>query len=258
MKYEEQLKDKLEQRTIQPSSNAWQKLNDKLDANQTKKNNKGFWYLGIAASIIGILLITNVFNSDDVNVIEPTVVDIDKTAPESNNANTKETSPIENKETLFKDAEVLASENDKIETPKKQSENKSVIKQEIKKEQLKLIPSKTKETILASNIKEENKETVAKKLSFEEQKAQEVVAQIQNMQKTKEVTDAEIDALLSSAQREITFKRLYNENTKTIDANALLLSVEEDIENESFRTRVFEMLKAGYNEVKTVVAERNN
>ena len=83
MKYEEQLKDKLEQRTIQPSSDAWQKLNDKLDANKSKKNNKGFWYLGIAASIVGILLITNVFNNDNTNATEPTIVDTDKTNLES-------------------------------------------------------------------------------------------------------------------------------------------------------------------------------
>lgn len=258
MKYEDQLKDKLEQRTIQPSSDAWQKLNDKLDANQTKKNNKGFWYLGIAASIVGILLITNVFTNGNVDAIEPIIVDTNKTNPESNNANANETSPIEKKETLFKDAEVLASENDKTETPKKQTTNTSQLKQKITKEQLKLIPSKTEETVVAENTIKEVEKVVKEMLSFEERKAHEVVAQIQNIQKTKEVTDAEIDALLSAAQREITFKRLYNEGTKTIDANALLLSVEEDIEEQSFRTRVFEMLKAGYNEVKTVVADRNN
>ena len=258
MKYEDQLKDKLEQRTIQPSSDAWQKLNDKLDANKSKKNNKGFWYLGIAASIVGILLITNVFDNSNTNIVEPTIVDTDKTSSESINNKVQEDFPTKEKEIFSNETKVLASENDKTETPKKQTTNKSQLKQKITKEQLKLIPSKTEEPIVASNIKEENKETVAKKLSFEEQKAKEIVAQIQNMQKTKEVTDAEIDALLSAAQREITFKRLYNEGTKTIDANALLLSVEEDIEEQSFRTRVFEMLKAGYNEVKTVVADRNN
>ena len=259
MKYEEQLKDKLEQRTIQPSSNAWQKLNDKLDANQSKKNNKGFWYLGIAASIVGILLITNVFfNNDNTSIVEPTIVDTKKTDSELNNINTKDKNVTEDIEPPFNEPEVLASENNKTETPKKQSTSKSGLEQKINKEQLKLIPSKTEETVIAINKTEEQKETNSKKLSFEEQKAKEVVAQIQNMQKIKEVTDAEIDALLNAAQREITFKRLYNENTNAIDANALLLSVEDEIEEQSFRTRVFEMLKAGYNEVKTVVAERNN
>ena len=258
MKYEEQLKDKLEQRTIQPSSNAWQKLNDKLDSNQSKKSNKGFWYLGIAANIVGILLITNVFNNDNTNATEPTIVDTNKTNLEPVNSNSEEESTTDAIESIIKDAEILASENDKKETPKKQPSKNSVLKQKISKEQLKLIPSKTEETVIAINKTEEQKETDAKKLSFEEQKVKEVVAQIQSIQKTKEVTDAEIDALLNAAQQEITFKRLYDESTKTINANALLLSVEDEIEEQSFRTRVFEMLKTGYKEVKTVVAERNN
>ena len=258
MKYEEQLKDKLEQRTIQPSSNSWQKLNDKLDANQSKKSNKGFWYIGIAASIVGILLITNVFNKDNTNATEPTIVDTNKSNLESVNSNSEEESTADAIEPIIKDAGILASENDKTNNQKEQSENKSQLEQKITKEQLKLISSKTEETVVAIKKTEEQKETDAKKLNFEEQKAKEVVAQIQNMQKTKEVTDAEIDALLNVAQREITFKRLYDENTKTINANALLLSVEDEIEEQSFRTRVFEMLKTGYKEVKTVVAERNN
>ena len=262
MKYEEQLKDKLEQRTIQPSTDAWQKLNDKLDANKSKKNNKGFWYLGIAASIVGIMLITNVFDNDNTNIVEPTIVDIDKTNSEPNNDNVKEENTIEEKEILSNETEVLASENVKKETQKQEQTSRSSLKQKIKKEQLKLIPNKTEEMVVAINDnevnKEENKEAVVKKLSFEEQKAKDVVAQIQSMQKIKEVTDAEIDALLGAAQREITFKRLYNENTKSIDANALLLSIEDEIEEQSFRTRVFEMLKAGYSEVRTVVADRNN
>ncbi len=264
MKYEEQLKDKLEERTIKPSPEAWQKLSDTLDASQSKKSNKGFWYLGIAASIVGVLLITNVFfNNDNANGVEPTIVDVEKTNSKSiDNDNNTEENIAKEKEVFSNDDEVLASENNsknnEVETPKKQPTQKSVLKQKIVKEQLKLIPNKTVETVVASNVKEEIKEETAKKLSFKDQKALDVVVQIQTMQKTKEVTDAEIDALLNAAQQEITFKRLYNENTKSVDANALLLSVEEDIEEQSFRTRVFEMLKAGYGEVKTIVAERNN
>ena len=78
------------------------------------------------------------------------------------------------------------------------------------------------------------------------------------MQEEQEVvTDAEIDALLKAAHKEIELKNLYNEATNKVDANALLQSVEDDLER-SFRTRVFEMLQSGYRELKTAVAERNN
>ncbi len=258
MKYEEQLKDKLEQRTIQPSSNTWQNLSDKLDANESKKNSKGFWYLGIAASIVGVLLITTIINNGNTDTIEPIIVNTNKTDSEPININTKDKIVTKDKETHFYKTEKVASENNMKEPLKKQRSNKSALKQKLNKEQHKLILNKIDEMVVAENSKETSKETTIKPLSFEEQKAKEVVVQIQTMQQSREVTNAEIDALLSAAQREISFKRLYNENTKTIDANALLLSVENDIEEQSFRTRVFEMLKTGYNEVKTVVAQRNN
>ena len=258
MKFEEQLKDKLEQRTIEPSSNTWQKLSDKLDANESKKKNKGFWYLGIAASIVGIIFITNLFNKGNINIVEPTIVNTNNNYSEPININSEDKIVTKDKKMLFNETEKVASENITREPHKKQLNKKPALKQKLNKEQHKLILNKTDEMVVAKNLKETSKEAIIKPLSFEDKKANEVVAQIQTMQQSREVTNAEIDALLSAALREISFKKLYNENTKTIDANALLLSVENDIEELSFRTRVFEMLKTGYNEVKTVVANRNN
>jgi len=73
----------------------------------------------------------------------------------------------------------------------------------------------------------------------------------------KEVTDEAIDALLLQAQKEITLKKLYNVSTRVVDADLLLQDVEADLD-QSFRTKVFETLKASYNTVKTAVAQRNN
>jgi len=103
-----------------------------------------------------------------------------------------------------------------------------------------------------------NTEKTAEVLSFEDQKVKDVVAQIQQLQKdNKEVTTEEIDALLELAHKEITIQKLYNEATNKVDANALLQSVEDDLE-QSFRAKVFDAIKSGYESVKTAVAERNN
>lgn len=258
MKYEEQMKDAMEQRTIQPSADSWQKLSKQLDAEAPKKNRKGFWYLGIAASIIGVLLIANMFNKDTVNKIEPIIVDTEtkeaiKGIDTKNGIEAGVNTPPSN------EPEVITTNNTQHKPDHKEKiKQQSVTQQKIKKEQHKLVPNETEKEIIADNIQQPQKEAPKTILSLEEQKAQEVVAQIQTMQKTKEVTEAEIDALLSAAQRDIAFKKLYSENTKTIDASTLLTSVEDEIEAQSFRARVFEMLKTGYNEVKTVVAERNN
>ena len=54
---EESIKNKLEQRTIQPSADAWTKLESRLDATDKNYKNKTFFWIGLAASIVGILLI---------------------------------------------------------------------------------------------------------------------------------------------------------------------------------------------------------
>ena len=59
------------------------------------------------------------------------------------------------------------------------------------------------------------------------------------------------------ASKELFKDKLQKEAFKTVDASALLLSVEEDM-GQSFRSKVFDALKGGYETVKTAVAERNN
>jgi guanylate kinase len=76
-------------------------------------------------------------------------------------------------------------------------------------------------------------------------------------QENKAVSNEEIETLLAAAQKEITMQKLYDEVTNTVDANVLLQSVEDDLE-QSFRDKVFSAIKSGYETVKTAVAERNN
>jgi len=79
IKFEDNLKEKLEHRRLQPSTNAWEKLQNKLETNQTKKSKETYWWLGIAASFIGILIVASVFfNKKDDNTIEQNIVDIEE------------------------------------------------------------------------------------------------------------------------------------------------------------------------------------
>ena len=84
------------------------------------------------------------------------------------------------------------------------------------------------------------------------------MAQVKNLKdKNQEVSDAAIDALLLQAQKEIRFEKLYNKTIGVVDANLLLEEVENDLD-QSFRSKVFEAIKASYGTVKTAVAQRNN
>ncbi len=262
IKFEEQLKDKLEKRSIQPSQDAWNKLSDKLDKAEDKQNNKGFWWLGIAATVVGVLLaLTFVFKSN-TEIVEPTIVD-------TKTENVIDTKVLQNKEVLKESNTLVVEQKDITETKNNQTKNTNT---QIDKAPLKTIVNQKQEAIIkevdanstavantnTTDATKPNIEKTVEVLSFEDQKVKDVVAQIQQLQKdNKEVTTEEIDALLEVAQKEITMQKLYNEATNKVDANALLQSVEDDLE-QSFRAKVFDAIKSGYESVKTAVAERNN
>lgn len=76
--------------------------------------------------------------------------------------------------------------------------------------------------------------------------------------KNKEISEDEVDALLAQAASEISRGRksqFYSSNYE-ISANALLAEVEDEI-YQSFKAKVFEVLKEGYLKAKTAVANRN-
>ena len=238
IKFEENIKDKLEKRTIQPSADAWQTLASRLETKNNKKKSPYYLWLGVAASIVAIMFIASQLfvNKNNTTIETPVIVNT-------------------NKETIKK----IESENV---LQKKDVLTNNVEKESVKELNIKTPKSEKTEVALLTKQKEEKtvlpKEVIVNKTSFEDLKVQQVVAQIQGLKdKGESVTDKDIDALLDQAQKEITLQNIYNETTKTVDANALLQDVESDLQ-QSFRDKVFNALKSSYNTVKTAVAERNN
>ena len=272
IKFEENIKDKLEKRTVQPSIGAWGKLSEDLNAND-KKNKRGLiFYISIAASIIGVLLVTTVmFNSSENQLGEPTIVDTNiKTSPI--NVDAKDTNEAVEEEVVTKVSEENKVEKEinhikssiknepKLATTSNQSINNQTeneIDKSIKDELISV--NETKQAVANLNTNTNKKvQSPVSILTFEEAKAIEVVNQIKKLEiKNGIVSDAEIENLLKQAERDILRERIYNETTRTVDADALLQDVEDDLE-QSFRTKVFEGLKSGFESVKTAVAERNN
>ena len=238
IKFEENIKDKLEKRTIQPSNDAWQTLASRLDAKNNKKKSPYYLWLGVAASIVAIMFIASQLfvNNNNTTIETPVIVNTNKETIkkiESENV-------LHKKDVLTNNVEKESVKELNIKTPKSE-----------KTEVAQLTKQKEEKTVLP-------KEVIVNKTSFEDLKVQQVVAQIQGLKdKGESVTDKDIDALLDQAQKEITLQNIYNETTKTVDANALLQDVESDLQ-QSFRDKVFNALKSSYNTVKTAVAERNN
>lgn len=252
IKFEDNIKDKLENRRLKPSADAWDTLSDRLDNQDKKKNNKPVWWLGIAASIIGVLFVVSQF-TNKVEDIEPVIVD----SPEQ--IENKQIEPLSPTEKEENQQETINEKTNETSDYKKILKEKSVIINEMNTNQ-------PETAIAVQETKKEEKdiihntsvEAIKEELSFEEQKIQDVVAKVNALKDDNvAVTDDDINALLLEAQKEIKLNKIINQTTGVVDANALLQDVEADLD-QSFRNKVFEAIKSSYNSVKTAVAQRNN
>ena len=259
IKFEEKLKGKLENRTLHPASDAWNTLADRLDTADKKNNNARFWWIGIAASLLGVILVTTQYYKQ-TSTIEtlPTVVDIE-TKIQNEIKSTSELIAID--EPVFaidegKQQIEVVNPTDLVSGAK----HMATIKKSVKKENAIIQVDRPENVVASIETKQTNQDTnnPVKVLSPEELKVIQVVDVIKQLQASESsVSDREIDSLLKQAQREILKQNIYNETTKTVDANALLQDVEVELE-QTFRDKVFEALKSGYGSVKTAVAERRN
>ncbi|MFT5847909.1 hypothetical protein [Psychroserpens sp.] len=272
IKFEENIKEKLEKRTIDPSADAWSSLSANLKIND-KKNTRGvLFYIGIAASIIGVLFVTRVlFNTSANELIQPAVVDTNTKASQikleekrSNEVVGEDVivpiSEENTREDLIYKTKLIIKNEPKLATRFNQSSNIQVEKKADQPTENEFISSKNRSQAIASvnSVTRREEQPIGITLTYEEVKAIEVINQIKKLETENGiVTDAEIDNLLKQAEREILREHLYNETTRIVDANALLQDVEDDLE-QSFRTKVFEGLKSSYKTVLTAVTERNN
>lgn len=264
IKFDDNIREKLEGRELQPSPYAWEKLSGKLDANEGQGSNKALWY-AVAASFVGILIIASVFFSRNENPSDNTTDFVE--------VNTSEKEVINNDDELERIDKVsedksteIASEEIKEVVPKKIKTQEIVKPIQNKKEVIldKLIQNKTSEAVAKVEIpiqkKHENVIENEVYLSKEDiilnEKVKEVVARVEQLKKDNtSISVEDLDALLANAQREIQRERILS--SKKVDPEALLGDVEWELE-QSFRDKVYYALGDGFQFIKTAVVERNN
>jgi hypothetical protein len=244
-KFEKEFSRKLQDREIEPSAQSWEKLQEKLNTAE-KKEKSGFdlKWMGIAASLVGGLLILGLlFNS---NGIEGTPQLVDTPSKE-----------IKGKEeNKVQESVELASEESGEPTGEKPLEvaNKYV-------EEKKSVPETS---VAAVGVSEEDQykgewkegrdlDIVDKEIAG---KLEQVAAEIALEEgRNGEVSDAEIEELLRNAAAEISLQKSFA-STENIDPGSLLYEVEMELER-SFREKVFDVLKESYLKTKTAVANRS-
>ncbi len=258
IKFEEQLKDKLEERNLQPSTESWAKLSERLDAEEKKTKFPWFWWMGIAAAvIITLTVVMQALGPKNTEQSLPQVVeqemkdDINKTEK----PNTTKNKTIE-----------LVSENNEVETVS-ETENKknkteiinykSAVKNKLNTQFA--VDQKADEINTQDIIKSENEQkAIIEKATIDKEAFAEAMTEVLNeIKPNTTVTDREVDSLLKVASKELLKDKLAKESSRTVDAKLLLEDVEDEM-GQSFRTKVYEVLKDGYKTVKTAVAQRND
>lgn len=235
-KFEKQLKDTLERRTIAPSKIAWSQLDTQLDV-QKNRRKFPFWWFSIAATFLGVFLAIFVFNDkpDSINVV---IEDVKKEIllPSEINQINKQ-----NKVTKIITSPELVVDKVNVKPKNKAVTNKN-------KATIQSVQAEKSNVVLVVNdkIKLEDKATIASATNSEKP--------IDKTSQTRTIT-SEADLLLKEAYSDVQD----NYNTyipEKIDANSLLEDVEMKSEK-SLKNRLFHAVKSGYETLKTTVAERD-
>ena len=251
-RFDQEIKNKLDKRVIAPSVDAWDTLSKCLDVQVEKRNNRSYWWLGLAASMVGFLFVVNQFRDKEQNVVDsPKVVvtpnddlNVESVKSEKQYNITEQAAGIEQTE-ISDEYEAKGKSNFKEDLSLRNSDR--VVAETSKGKTIGLAEEKPISGIAVSE----------EELTFEEQKIQDVVAQVQALKdENVVVSEADLNALLISAQKEITLNKLDQEVEGKVDAYALLESVEQELD-QSFRSKVLEAIRTSYNSVKTAIATRN-
>ena len=224
MKQQKKYREELQNRTITPSSDAWEKLSKKLAENEVvhKKNNK--WvFLKYAASILLIASASLFFfqpKEEIINapiIVEPTLKKEVKFIPE-----VKEASAQKN----VAETKIIPKK-----TQNKKPTKKSKIDFEITEEAI-AIANITETLINETIIQEipENTSTTSKELDL----------------------DIEVENLLKNAKTNQILKR-----PKVISANELLTAVEDDLDKD-FKDKLIDNIINTLKKPRVVITDRDN
>ena len=226
-KLENQIQEKLNSREIQPSAQAWDRLDAMLSVSEEKKAKRKLPWVSIAASFTGLFILA-VFllnqYKDQKTIINngEIIVNTAETNEDSSNVNMK--AIIENKKSIEKPmpqniVTVTENKNQKIKSKSESQKVQNIIK-----------------------IVEQPQEIIA-----------EVVAEKTIQKKSLEINP---EALLLALENESVANKTNPKSKIKIDPSALLSQVDGEIEI-SFRQKVIKTINKNYNSTKVALTTRN-
>ncbi|WP_435136970.1 hypothetical protein [Formosa sp. A9] len=237
-KFENSMREQLEARKLPTPQNGWHELQGRLDKHDTqKKYKKWLMYVGIAASVVGVALVSFfMFKSNTTHHIVTDVQSVEnpkvEQMPTTSKMKVEELNTVEN---IKGNRSLVVTET----KPKEHIEVANPAQNKIAKDK-KVLQNTTAENLEANGIASGN--TIVSEASFQE---------------SEQITDAYLEDLLEEANQDLQIQQQGIKRAKqTVNAEVLLEGVENDIEH-SFREKVFDVVKKGFGKVKTAVVERN-
>lgn len=226
--FENQIKEKLENRSITPSNEVWFRLNEMLPASEKPKQNYGWMFL--AASCIGFICVFMYFNNQTKEFV---VTDKTKILIENKMApGTEITINSSNGLGVILDKKNSQKETDKVESKLKIKNNHEVL-------------------LLEQNVVENNlKSNLDHGILDENQKP---IVINQKTQNSSELGTIELNSLKETSQKNDLDAK---SDQIRVSANSLLSQVEDEL-NLTFRQKVVMKIAKNYKATKEVLVARN-
>jgi len=241
-KLEQDFKHKLEQRTIQPTEMAWDRLDAMLSVTEEKKKKPNRTWMYMAASFLALLLVGALFLNQESQNTKNGITTDDNRITEGKSE--QKTSVGESFKPTVTDSESIKQEETVAVTTTTVSNNKpaafvnnkaTVVKPGIVKNNR--APVVNKDAVASNTIEDAKVKTGPAKINVD---PAELLASVESPAVTDQVAAA---------------GKPKKQSVK-VDPNSLLTSVEGEL-NDSFRGKVLQSVAKNYNIIKSSVASRN-
>ena len=257
---ENQIREKLNSREIQPSAQAWDRLDAMLTVGEEKKTKRSFFsfkYIGIAASVLVFVTLGLFFFNQKNTTIETQNIVVEN---DSKKQNTKESISVTENAILGKEqnTEVIVS-NEKITTINPKTETRNLDPKN--NSEVSIINQKNNQSQSLGTIINREKEIEymigeaigIKDLPIIESPTKVFISKKSNSKKPSYI---DVDELLSSVDNSNSPKAKTTSDKIKVDATALLSNADNEVET-SFREKIINRVSKNYKEVKVALSTRN-
>lgn len=228
--FEKDFREKLNQRKIEPSDKAWDRLDAMLSVAENKKPKKDRKWLYIAASIVGFLLMGTFFFNQERSVVKTP-------------GNTLVIKENLQKDSIVKPALNVISPVKTAVAVSEKTTNQNVVKEE-----------KNRNVEPIKNLKNKSNQVAESSIIKNNQEKQSVNNQSLAAETSKKET---VDQLLQAAEKTVVAENSVKPKSKVkINANDLLHQVDGELEL-SFREKMITKVNRNYQTVKVALANRN-